>query len=149
MADLAKLEAAVRTLQDIEAIKKLKARYWRCVDKKLWKEMETCFARDAKADYGPGMVFEGMVAVVDFLKASTGQESMITAHGGHNAEIEITGENSATGIWALNDLVIIQPNTKMMGWGHYEDEYVREKGQWRIKTTRITRILEDWQMQKR
>jgi len=35
VADLAELEAKIRVLQDIEAIKKLKARYWRCIDKKL------------------------------------------------------------------------------------------------------------------
>ncbi len=148
MADQTELEARIRVLEDIEAIRKLKARYWRCVDKKLWKEMEEVFAEDATADYGPGMQFRGREAIIQFLKASTGQESMITAHGGHNAEIEITGETTARATWALNDLVVIRPNTRMMGWGHYEDEYVKENGQWRKKSTRITRILEEWNMSK-
>jgi hypothetical protein len=149
MADQAELEARIRVLEDIEAIRKLKARYWRCVDGKLWKEMEDVFAEDATADYGPNMHFEGRQAVVEFLKASVGRESMITAHGGHNAEIEITSKSTARGIWALNDLVVIQPSTRMMGWGYYEDEYIKENGQWKKKSTKITRILEEWNMSKR
>ncbi len=149
MADLAELEARIRVLEDIEAIKKLKARYWRCVDRSLWTEMEDVFAEDATADYGPNMQFQGRKAIIQFLKDSTGQESMITAHGGHNAEIEITGETTARGVWALNDLVVIQPNTRMMGWGYYDDEYVKENGRWRKKSTRISRILEEWDMTKR
>ncbi|MBN2099971.1 MAG: nuclear transport factor 2 family protein, partial [Dehalococcoidia bacterium] len=46
------IEARVRRLEDIEAIKKLKARYWRCVDRKLWAEMAEVFTEEATADYG-------------------------------------------------------------------------------------------------
>ena len=73
---------------------------------------------------------------------------MITAHGGHSPEIEITSDTTARGIWALQDYVIVQPNTKMMGWGHYEDEYVKEKGQWKKISVKLTRIVEEWAMTK-
>ena len=34
-------------LQEIEAIKRLKYRYFRCIDTKAWKELEDCFSEDA------------------------------------------------------------------------------------------------------
>lgn len=146
---LAELETRIRVLEDIEAIKKLKAKYWRCCDKKLWDELEECFTKDATADYGPNLKFNGREEIMKFLKDSLGPDFMITAHGGHSPEIEITSETTAKGIWVLNDLVIIQPGTRMRGYGHYEDEYVKENGQWKKKSTKQTRILEEWTMDKR
>ncbi len=143
MANLAELEARIRILEDIEAIKKLKAKYWRSVDKKLWIEMEEVFAEDATADYGPKFQFQGRKAIIQFLKDSLGQASTITAHNGHNAEIEITSDTTARAIWALQNSSVREPHTKMIEWGHYEDEYIKEKGQWRKKSTRITRIFEE------
>ena len=149
MAELAELERMITVLQDIEAIKKLKAKYWRCVDKKLWSELEEVFAEDATADYGPDLQFQGRKAIMQFLKDSLGAESMQTAHGGHNPEIEITGDTTARGIWALQDYLIMAPNNKMVGLGHYEDEYVKINGQWKKKSTKITRLFEEWTMVKR
>ena len=149
MATIAELEARMRVLEDIEAIKRLKAKYWRCVDRKLWSELEDVFAKDATADYGPSFQFEGRKAIIQFLKDSLGAESTITIHGGHNAEIEITGKTSARAIWGLNDVIVMQPNTKRTGWGYYEDEYVKVRGQWRKKSTKITTVLEEWPTTKK
>jgi bile-acid 7alpha-dehydratase len=149
MATVAELEARIRVLEDIEAIKRLKAKYWRCVDRKLWSELEDVFSKDATADYGPNLQFKGRRAILGFLKDSLGAESTITIHGGHNAEVEITGKASARATWALNDIIVMQPNTKRIGWGYYEDEYVNVKGQWRKKSTKLTTVLEEWPTTKK
>ncbi len=36
-------------LEEIEAIKRLKYKYFRCLDRKLWKEMAGCLIPDAAA----------------------------------------------------------------------------------------------------
>ncbi len=149
MAESPSLEIRIRMLEDIEQIKKLKAKYWRCVDRKLWDELADCFTEDATADYGPDIKLEGRNAIIQFLKDSLGRQTMITAHGGHNPEIEIMDENTARATWSLNDIVIIQPGTRMEGWGYYEDVYARQGGRWRKSSTRIVRYLEEWGMQKR
>jgi len=149
MAEPSDLGAMVRMLMDIEEIKKLKAKYWRCVDKKSWDELAEVFAEDATADYDPKTHLEGREAILKFLKDSLGAKTAITAHGGHNPEIEITGETTARGIWALQDYLIMQPNTRLTGYGYYEDEYVKVDGRWKKKSTRITRIVEEWNMTKR
>ena len=65
MTDLEALEARVRVLEDIEAIKNAMARYWRCLDDKLWDELPDCFTEDVIADYGqPGWRQEGRGALV-------------------------------------------------------------------------------------
>lgn len=143
MAELADLETQIRVLGDIEAIKKLKAKYWRCIDKKLWDELEDCFVEDAVADYGKKLNFQGRKAIIQFLKDNLGSDSVITVHQGHNPEIEITSDTTARGIWALHDYLVFQPNITINGWGHYEDEYVKQNGEWKKKSIKETRLREE------
>ena len=151
MADLAELERMITVLQDTEAIKRLKAKYWRCLDKKLWDEMNEVFAEDATVDYGygPDHNLQGRKAIVQSFIDTLGPDTVITAHGGHSPEIEITSDTTAKGIWALQDYVLMGPDLKMVGFGHYEDDYVKIDGQWKKKSTRLTRIFEEWMMVKR
>ncbi|TEU03329.1 MAG: nuclear transport factor 2 family protein [Dehalococcoidia bacterium] len=144
MAELADLETQIRVLGDIEAIKKLKAKYWRCIDKKLWDELEDCFVEDAVADYGKNLNFQGRKAIIQFLKDNLGSDSVITVHQGHNPEIEITSDTTSRGIWALHDYLVFQPNITINGWGHYEDEYVKQNGEWKKKSIKETRLREEW-----
>ena len=140
MASLEELEARVRALEDIEAIRALKARYWRFVDGKRWDDLADCFTDDVvlevepTASY-PAMRVEGRGKLIRHLEKTLG--SAITVHQGHNAEIEITGSDTARGIWPLYDRI---PDMAFEGWGHYEEEYLREGGRWWIKRTRLTRL---------
>ena len=72
MTTVAELEARIRVLEDIEAIKRLKAKYWRCVDRKLWSELEDVFGKDATADYGPNLQFKGEKGHPRVLKGQPG-----------------------------------------------------------------------------
>ena len=149
MTDLSELEKRIRVIEDIEAIKKLKAKYFRCVDKKLWEEMETVLTEDAVADYGMGIeLLQGRKAIMEFLKKNLDRDSMISVHQGHNPEIEITSDTTARGVWVLNDRLIIQTIATLNGWRYYEDEYVKLNGEWKKKSTKITNILEEWTQTK-
>jgi hypothetical protein len=149
MADLSDLEKRIRVMEDTEAIKKLKAKYFRCVDKKLWDEMEEIWIEDAVADYGMGIeVLQGRKEILEFLKKNLGRDSMISVHQGHNPEIEITSDTTARGVWVLNDRLIIQTIATLNGWRYYEDEYVKVNGEWKKKSTKITNILEEWTQTK-
>jgi bile-acid 7alpha-dehydratase len=150
MADLSELEKRISVMEDIEAIKKLKAKYFRCVDKKLWDEMEEVWVEDGVADYGMGIeLLQGRKAIIEFLKKNLGRDSMISAHQGHNPEIEITSDTTAKGVWVLNDRLIIQTIATSSGWRYYEDEYVKVNGEWKKKSTKITNILEEWTQTKK
>ena len=132
----------VGILADIEAIKKLKARYWRCMDKKLWTEMVACFTKDAHlAECEEEIDVEGGEGIVQYLEQNLGHASVITIHQGYNAEIELTGDTTAKGIWAFHSYSLdTQKKRGARGWGYYEDEYLKENGEWRIKSTEISRI---------
>ena len=148
MAEPNDIGKRIRVLEDIESIRKLKAKYFRCVDNNLWDEMEEVFTEDAFADYGPDIKLEGRKAIIEFLTKTVGRESFTTAHQGHNAEIEITSDTTAKAKWALQDRLIIKGVSTLTGWGYYDEEYVKRDGQWKIKNTRISRLLEEWTQTK-
>ena len=154
MAELADLEARIRQLEkeyrqtrDMEAIKRVKYRYWRCLDKKTLDEIADCFTEDAVADYGPKIKLQGRKAIVDFLKDS--MPRFVGVHHGHNPEIEVTSGMTAKGIWALYyNIIDVQANTVLRGWGFYEDEYAKEDGEWKIKSSKLIRTFaESWERQ--
>ncbi len=36
---------------------------------------------------------------------------------------------------------MLPPNPMMMGWANYNEEYVKEKGEWKIKRTKVILIF--------
>jgi len=137
--ELKELRVRIRILEDIEAIKKLKARYWICIDKKLWNQFGDCFTEDAILDVPPVTHWEGRNEIVQ--SNSKILASFITVHQGHHVDIEITSETTAKATWAMYDNLQDMRSMTMEGYGFYEDEYVKQNGQWKIKRLKLTRIF--------
>jgi bile-acid 7alpha-dehydratase len=147
MAEPRDLETRVKLLEDIEAIKRLKYRYLRCLDTKRWDELAETLTEDATTQYADGMYsFQGRDAIMDFLKATplAKEGELIGTHHCHHPEIEMTSETTAKGAWALhNYLVDKKGQTGLRLCAYYYDEYVKLNGQWRIRSTGYRRIFEE------
>ena len=130
-------------MDDLEAIKQLKARYFRLMDTKQWDAWGDLFTEDAvlQASPDPEERFHGRDEIV--AKVSHVLRDAVTVHHGHMPEIEIHGD-TATGVWAMDDFVEM-PQLVLHGWGHYHEEYAREDGRWRIRRSRLTRLRLDVQ----
>ncbi len=128
-------------LADIEAIKRLKARYFRLMDTKRWEEWGEVFTKDGRLQWGPGAdeVAEGRDTIVRIV--SRVMKDTVSCHYGHMPEIELIDAENARGIWAMIDLVD-HPDFMLRGFGHYHEEYVKQGGQWRIRSTHLTRLRE-------
>ncbi len=132
-------------LQDIEAIKRLKYKYFRCLDLKLWDEMRECFTEDATSAYSSGTFsFQGREQILRFLIDAMDRPTVLSAHHGHHPEIDITSPTTAVGVWALGDIFIdLQAGVTVRGAAFYRDEYVKVNGQWKIKATGYERTFEE------
>lgn len=132
-------------LVEIEAIKRLKARYCRHLDSKDWSAWRGVFADDFVSDTAEagGLVIAGADEFVAFIRKTLGKPSQPTVHQVHAPEIELTSPSTATGVWALNDVVRLGPGVNLQGYGHYHETYEKTAGQWRIKTSKLTRLRED------
>jgi uncharacterized protein (TIGR02246 family) len=132
-------------MHDVEAIKQLKARYFRTLDTKDWAAMRAVFTDDVVMDTTAspgGTVVTGADEFMVFLLNVIGD--VITVHQGHTPEIELTSATTATGIWAMEDMLRWPDGREMHGYGHYHETYERVDGAWRIKTSTLTRLRVDW-----
>ena len=69
---------------------------------------------------------------------------MVTSHKVHQPEIDITGPDTATGTWGLEDVVIITDHgLEIRGAAFYSDKYVKVDGEWRIRHTGYRRLFEE------
>jgi uncharacterized protein (TIGR02246 family) len=130
-------------VDDIEAIKQLKARYCRLLDTKDWAGFRQVFADDVVIDStgSGGDVITGAEAFLAFI--STNLAERITVHHCHTPEITLTSPLSATGIWALEDHVSFSDGRDLNGFGHYHETYQKIDGSWRISTSTLTRLRMD------
>jgi hypothetical protein len=130
----------VDVLTEIEAIKRLKARYFRFMDQKRWDEWDQVFTEDfTGVVHGPHkeIRYNGRADFVGQNRVTLA--TAVTVHHGHMPEIELLTPTTATGIWAMFDYVQM-PQMTLEGYGHYTEEYVKEDGQWKIKSLRLTRL---------
>lgn len=128
---------------DIEEIKKLKARYFRTMDTKDWDGLAAVFTDDVVIDMtseGAGIT-RSVEEYMPFLRSAIGDT--VTVHHGHMPEIELTSPSTAEGVWALEDQLWWpegSPIRYMHGYGHYHEAYEKTPAGWRIKTMALTRL---------
>jgi hypothetical protein len=147
MTELERLSAA-------DALRQLKARYFRGVDTADAELVRGILAEDCELDYRgcctdpatgrdflPAMnvVLRGRAAYQEGLRSA----GIVSVHQGHNVEIDITSDATASAIWSMTDRLYMPPGAPyalMTGFGHYHETYVKTGGQWLIKTVRISRL---------
>lgn len=135
----------LQQLSDIEEIKVLKHRYFRGIDTADQTLLAEIFVSDIACTYNGGtykVSLTGRDAMIEFL-ANSFHSGVAAMHIGIMPEIAITGDNTATGIWYLQDVFIsLDRDYHTFGTAIYTDTYRREGGVWRIETTYYDRVME-------
>ena len=134
----------IDALLEIEAIKRLKYKYMRCVDMKRWDELATVFVPEATCAYSAGRYrYEGRDAIIAWLKKGMDRDGFHSSHRVHHPEITLTGPDTATGIWALEDVVIdTDHDIQISGSAFYHDRYRKCDGAWLFEHTGYERVFE-------
>lgn len=134
-------------LENLEAIRQLKYRYFRLLDSKRWVELGACFTDDATAAYDSGKYsYTGRDAILEFLRTSLGSHDILSLHQGHHPEITLIDVERARGTWYLEDYLIFRSaGMRLRGAAFYDDDYVCHDGVWRIAHTGYVRTFEEMQ----
>jgi hypothetical protein len=131
------LEERVQRLEDIEAIRALKARYCAACDNGHDPaEIAEVFAADGIWESPTVGVFDGCEAIAAEFQLA-GLRVSQSQHAVTNPRIEVTGD-TATGVWYIVAL-FDRPTESGATWtlGRYHEEYVRLDGRWFIKHLRV------------
>jgi len=140
----------VRAADELEALRRLKARYCRFLDTKDVESWRGVFATDVVVTLDMAVSTGGadpmtappLRGVDNFVPiVMGGLENVATMHHCHTPEITLTSATTATGIWAIEDLLVIGDGRELHGAGHYHETYEKQDGSWRIKSLHLTRTI--------
>ena len=136
---------SLQQLSDLEEIKVLKHRYYRGIDTGDAALLADLFTEDVSVTYNGGaykVSLQGRAAMLEFL-ANSFHSRAASMHIGVMPDITITGDNSATGIWYLQDVFIdLNKDDHTFGTAIYTDRYRREGGVWKIESSYYDRVIE-------
>ena len=140
----------LQELLNREAIKQLKARYFRMLDTKDWVEYRKLFTDDCRFDRTT-VVGDGPDAFVAAMTRTLAEA--VTVHHGHQPEIVLLSTTTARALWPMYDYVrwsspeampeklrVAPDQNGLAGHGHYEEAYRKDDGVWRISRFAVTRL---------
>lgn len=143
-------------LADIEALRQVKACYFRGVDTSDHDLIRSILAEDCVLDYmgcftdpQTGEDFFPMLNVVMRGRKSWAGEGgvasmgIVSVHQGYHHEIIVTGPTTAEAIWSMTDRMFMPAGhtyRRLEGFGNYHDTYEKVDGRWYLKTTRLQRL---------
>ena len=100
-------------LHEVEAIKRLKYKYLRCLDQKLWDEIRGCFTPDARCSYSGGKyAFDGPTTATAIWALE-------------------------------DEVIETKAQITIRGAAFYRDEYVKQGDAWWIRSTGYERTFEE------
>jgi SnoaL-like domain len=150
----------LRVLVAIEEIRVLKSRYFQAVDEKDYGTIAELFTRDAVVDFsGEPRFHVGHHGVTEQVRGGSSWsvvggeaaariiagavQDVVSVHQGHDPRIFVETPTTARGRWSLYDRLEYADET-MHGYGHYQETYTREEGQWRFSSLLLTRLRVVW-----
>lgn len=164
---------SVDRLVAADAIRNTKATYWFAMDTKDWDLLASVFTEDAVFDMrgerahstgtalsdlppieqsireGDPAVTVGARAISNFIRSVV--IDWVTVHHGAAPIIEVTGSDTAKGVWPFFDFIDDGQNA-LRGYGHYHEQYRKVDGRWLIASLVITRLRTDgthpWSVQR-
>jgi hypothetical protein len=133
-------------LEDIELIRRLKYKYFRCIDTGDIASLREVLTEDVKVDYIGGSYRWQMAGRDKILESIAGSfnANAVGCHTGHHPEIDVLTDTTATGTWYLTDVFInLAEKVRTTGSALYRDKYVKIQGQWRIAESVYERLYEE------
>jgi hypothetical protein len=137
---------ALQRLVDIQAITQVKAKYCLLMDTKQWDAWRELFTEDLVVEgtkQAPGATRDDFVAGVKGSLAG-----VQSAHQVHPPVIDFVDSRRARVVWPMYDDLRLPEDhpwregfARRIGYGHYEEEYRKDEGIWRISFMRLARLF--------
>lgn len=139
------LQRELRTVREVEAIKRVKYAYCRCIDTADLEELRTLLHEEIVMRFVGGRHENVVRGRDEYLRLIAGlvTEQMIAQHTVHHPEIDLSGETEATGTWYLHGhFYRLWDMHHVTGAALYHDRYVKTEGRWQIIESRYASLYE-------
>ena len=138
---VAELQKRVRHLEDIDALRNLKAEYAAaCDDNYDADRLAALFVEDATWESEGMGRYEGREAIREFFRGISGH-FVFALHYGLNPQIEVNGDTARARWYLFMPCTAGDTGEAMWRAGVDEEEYVRVDGRWMYKTKKSAPIF--------
>lgn len=150
MSTMEDLEKRIQNLEDMRAIERLQAQYWDYLDAKNWDGLAGILVDD--------FVFINNTTRWALRRArwhARDDEGQVwrgrdLESQGHHHWIDITGPDTATSHWSLeDDLYDAENGGEFVGRAHYDNTYVKIDGRWYFTEMSLTYLRGKAEIKKR
>ena len=138
---LEELEKRIKTIEDLEEIKKLHQKYINLMDDLQYEDVLDLFTEDATSEIRDFGVKRGKKEMAEVYLGVLAKKRGTIRYEGHLAiepDITVNGD-SATGTWLIY-ILFSKPEIQWVQ-GKNECEYRKENGTWKISKVKFTRTL--------
>lgn len=137
MSSSEEFEKRLGVLEDVEAIRRLKARYCQYVDERNEDGWVSLFTEDAVWDGGDFGRYEGKTAIREFFR-SIPRILTFAVHYVMNPLIEVKGARAYGKWYLLEPCTFSQGAEAVWGAAHYDEIYVKTGTQWKFQEVKLT-----------
>lgn len=116
---------------DYHELKEVRYRYSRHIDAMEWERMAAQFTEDAVCRYEGFGEYEGRDEIAAFGREELEPSVEYSRHEASMPVLDVDGDE-ATGNWYLNVFYVFTDGSAGWRHGHYNDEYRRVDGEWKI-----------------
>ncbi len=134
-ASIARSQRELARLESHEQIERLQAAYGYYIDKGLWDRAAALFSRDATYEYGQHGVYVGRVHIrraLGLMGPKGLEEGELNDYPMLQPIIDVAPDNRTAKARWRSDVMLARDAKGEWGEGEYENEYVNERGVWRI-----------------
>jgi hypothetical protein len=144
-SELQQLKRDVQILKDIEAVKRVKYAYFRCIDTANLTELRELLHPKIHAKLVGGtysIEFNTRDEYIEMIANSFNAE-FVGMHHGHHPEVDIISETEAKATFYLQDIAIdFRRKVTTTGSSIYTDKFLKTDGKWQIADTNYYRVYE-------
>ena len=133
------------TIRAVQELTQAKARYCFTLDTRDWVGFGNLMTDDIELDVSDGTgvpVITGRDEAVGMIRSSLTNAK--SAHHVHTPLIDLNGDEAQV-VWAMQDRVVWESGPALTGYGHYHERWVRQSGEWKIASLRLTRLIMEFQ----
>lgn len=126
------LEQRMNELEAKIALRDLKTRYWRAVDRQELDTVRRCLLAEAHIDMEGVGIMSG-AEFIDFVERNGCKPGLYNLHSGQNCIITIQDRDNASGEWDMwFTSVDMGARQTIQMTGDYQDTYKKIGGEWKI-----------------
>jgi hypothetical protein len=129
------------SIEDIEAIRLARSKYYKAVDERRWDEAVELYSDQASVDFAGIWKGQTKKGIKQVLLDMVGANTSATFHCAFLPIVEVEGDTAtAVGYLETHSLPVGSEETHSQ-IGRVEDQYIKEKGKWKLKRAVYTTLV--------